>query len=117
MTTFIGLSNLWKPDDWGQTDLTDKQINYLKKKHFSILLCDDTLLFKDLIDISNKQNTHYENKLSIIIGKPYIYLEREFIRKNYAFYKFIEKIQHYYKNKFKFYRSPKFIVSRMIHGK
>ena len=49
--------------------------------------------------------------------QSYSYRGRTWVNINYSFYNFIKKVKNYYKSKLAFYKNPKNLRYRQIHGK
>ncbi len=125
MPNFLALVDKWNPAIYGCGSNETSYLNYLSTKYYLILtLPDSSNLWNEYKNFpQNLMISHIWNNAQpltlhfSICRTTYMYKGRMFVIINYAFNNFIKKVKNYYKSKITFYKTPKNLRFKEIHGK
>ncbi len=125
MSNFLALIDKWNHNIYGCSTNEVSYLNYLSTKYYLIWTlhypCDlwnDFKNFPQNLRLAHIWNINQPVTLHFAICKQtYMYKGRTWVIINHSFYNFIKKVKNYYKSKITFYKTPKNLRFKEIHGK
>lgn len=125
MYNFLALIDKWNPDIYGTGSNESSFIDYFSTKYYLIWtlhepsdLWNEYRYFPQNLVVAHIWNNFQPVTLHFAICKQsYSYKGRTWVTINKSFYNFIKKVKNYYKSKLAFYKHPKILRYRQIHGK
>jgi hypothetical protein len=125
MPDFLALIDRWNPGIYGCSSNECVFLDYFSTKYYLIwTLHDPSDLWNEYSNFpQNLMMAHIWNNYQpvtlhfAICKQTYSYRGRTWVNINYSFYNFVKKVKNYYKSKLAFYKNPKNLRYRQIHGK